>query len=43
MKEGTVHPKSLWSASVTPRRFESLNGDLKVQVLVIGGGMAGVL
>ena len=34
---------SLWSKSVDLPRFERLNGDLKCDVLIIGGGAAGLL
>lgn len=34
---------SLWSAGVTLPKFESLQGDAKTDVLIIGGGMAGIL
>lgn len=35
--------KSLWTENVTMPRFDSLKGDGKTDVLIIGGGMAGVL
>lgn len=35
--------ESLWTKNVTPPRFPKLRGDLFCDVLVIGGGMAGVL
>lgn len=44
MKENSCEkPKSLWSDSVQLPEFKSLNTDLKTQVLIIGGGMAGIL
>lgn len=33
----------LWTQGVTPPVFPALDGDIKTDVLVIGGGMAGVL
>lgn len=35
--------KSVWSEFKEKPRFESLNGDVDCDVLVIGGGMAGIL
>jgi glycine/D-amino acid oxidase-like deaminating enzyme len=35
--------KSVWKDSVTLPRFDPLEGDLNTDVLIIGGGMAGVL
>ena len=35
--------KSVWVDEVNLKRFKSLDGDLKTDVLIIGGGMAGVL
>ena len=34
---------SLWEKTAALPRFERLNGDLKTDVLIIGGGMAGIL
>lgn len=34
---------SLWENNSEKKNFEKLNGDLKTDVLIIGGGMAGVL
>lgn len=34
---------SLWEKTSEKKNFEELNGDLKTDVLIIGGGMAGVL
>ena len=33
----------LWTKATTPPRFSTLDGDISTDVLVIGGGMAGVL
>lgn len=35
--------KSIWAESVNRKQFESQKGDIKTEVLVVGGGMAGVL
>ncbi len=35
--------KSAWSESISLPEFKSLEGDLKTDVLIIGGGMAGIL
>lgn len=35
--------KSVWSDSVALPEFETLKGDIKTDVLIIGGGMAGIL
>ena len=35
--------KSVWSESVNLHEFKTLSGDLKTDVLIIGGGMAGIL
>ena len=35
--------KSVWSESCNFGKREELNGDIKVDVLVIGAGIAGVL
>lgn len=34
---------SLWSDSIDMPSFKQLNGDIKTDVLIIGGGMAGIL
>lgn len=34
---------SIWSESATPKRFEKLDGDTKTDVLIIGGGIAGIM
>lgn len=35
--------KSIWSQDIEKPAFETLNGDIKTDVLIIGGGMAGLL
>ncbi len=35
--------KSVWTDSVEVPQFKSLNGDIKTDVLVIGGGLCGLL
>jgi glycine/D-amino acid oxidase-like deaminating enzyme len=35
--------ESVWSNSVNLPKFNTLNGDIKTDVLIIGGGMAGLL
>ncbi len=35
--------KSVWSLEATPPEFKALKGDVKTDVLVIGGGIAGML
>lgn len=35
--------KRLWTDGITPPQFPKLTGDAKTEVLIIGGGMAGVL
>lgn len=35
--------ESVWSNGVNLPKFKTLNGDIKTDVLVIGGGMAGIL
>ena len=35
--------KSIWSASAEPDEFPKLEKDLKTEVLIIGGGIAGIL
>ncbi len=45
MKSGAVtsgEDKSYWSASVQPTGFEPLNKDIVTDVLIIGGGIAGL-
>ncbi|HSP81659.1 MAG TPA: FAD-binding oxidoreductase, partial [Myxococcaceae bacterium] len=41
MVEERTH-KSLWTVSAPARRYPSLQGDMEVDVVVIGGGMAGL-
>lgn len=36
-------PQSLWDDSVTVKSFDSLRGDAKTDILIIGGGICGVL
>lgn len=42
-RTGSDKPKSVWSASSVLPEFESLKTDIDTEVLVIGGGMAGIL
>lgn len=35
--------KSIWRSEASAPHFKSLDGDVKTQVLIIGGGMAGIL
>ncbi len=35
--------KSLWTESVDFKRYESLESDIKTDVLIVGGGIAGIL
>ncbi len=35
--------KSIWAESVDRKQFESQKGDIKTEVLVVGGGIAGIL
>ena len=35
--------QSIWKNSVTPPRFDSLKGEVKTDVLIIGGGITGIL
>ncbi|MBQ8688889.1 MAG: FAD-dependent oxidoreductase [Clostridia bacterium] len=35
--------ESIWEKEITPRSFERLRGDLKTDVLIVGGGLAGLL
>ncbi len=35
--------RSIWTKTVSPPSFDGLRGDTKTDVLIIGGGMAGVL
>jgi NAD(P)H-nitrite reductase large subunit len=41
MVEERTH-KSLWTVSAPARRYPSMQGDLEVDVVVIGGGIAGL-
>ena len=41
MVEERTH-KSLWTVSAPARRYPALQGDLEVDVVVIGGGIAGL-
>lgn len=41
--KGGAGPRSIWAASSRLPSFESLRADIKTEVLVIGGGMAGLL
>ncbi|MEG1845345.1 MAG: FAD-binding oxidoreductase, partial [Oscillospiraceae bacterium] len=34
---------SVWQKDCEIQKFDSLNGDIKTDVLIIGGGMAGIL
>ena len=34
---------SIWNTSVDLNSFESLKGDIKTDVVIVGGGLAGVL
>ena len=34
---------SVWTETARPPRFEKLSGDIKTDVLIVGGGMAGLL
>lgn len=43
MRRGYNIMGSIWSESVTIPSFKSLKGDSKTDVLIIGGGMAGIL
>ncbi|MCL2070846.1 MAG: FAD-dependent oxidoreductase [Oscillospiraceae bacterium] len=38
-----IQPKSIWSATSEPPVFPMLAGNIKTDVLIIGGGMAGIL
>ena len=35
--------RSLWQSTAKLPRFPSLHGDIRTDVLIIGGGMAGLL
>ena len=35
--------KSIWAKSVNRKQFDSLSNDIKTDVLIVGGGMAGIL
>lgn len=37
------HIKSLWTDTTTLPKFKSIKSDIKTEVLIIGGGMAGIL
>lgn len=37
------HIKSLWTDTTTLPKFKSVKSDIKTEVLIIGGGMAGIL
>lgn len=37
------HPQSIWQNTVTPPTFAPLSGDTKTDVLIVGGGLAGLL
>lgn len=44
MKKNTCEePISVWSDTTTPLKFDTLKRDIKTEVLIIGGGLAGVL
>ena len=38
-----IRMDSLWKKSIAPRHFATLEGDAKTDVLIVGGGMAGLL
>lgn len=40
---GGDYMESLWSKTVEIQKFPSLKGDMKTDVLIVGGGMAGLL
>ena len=40
---GDFMMNSIWNASVDLKKFDSLKGDLKTDVLIIGGGITGIL
>lgn len=35
--------KSIWQENIEKPKFSALKGDIKTDVLIIGGGMAGLL
>ena len=35
--------ESIWSAETKLPEFQKLNGDIKTDVLIIGGGISGIL
>ncbi len=37
------HPESIWQKTITPPTFAPLSGDTKTDVLIVGGGLAGLL
>ena len=36
-------PQSVWDDSTTIKKFDSLPGDTKTDILIIGGGLCGIL
>lgn len=42
-RSGGVQMQSVWEQTSQKKNFEQLKGDIKTEVLIIGGGMAGVL
>lgn len=42
-RNDTLHPESVWAKTATPISFEPLSGNRRTDVLIIGGGMAGIL
>lgn len=42
-KSGGDRPESVWSDTSSVLKFKSLNNDIRTDVLIIGGGMAGIL
>lgn len=43
IKHGENAMESIWKKSVSPVRFDTLNGNTSTDVLIIGGGIAGIL
>ena len=41
--EGGIFMDSIWTKTVDMQTFPTLEGDVKTDVLIIGGGMAGIL
>ena len=41
--ERTLYMSSLWQDEISLPRFQSLEGDISTDVLIIGGGMAGIM